>query len=463
MASKTLYTVVAAAGIAAASGAAWWFQHKPRGDAATTSQAPDTAANAPKAGASAPAGGRAPSVEVSKIEVMRLVDDTQAVGNLKSRRSVMVRPEVGGRITQLNFNDGERIKQGQLLVQFDDQLPMAQVAQSKAELSIAQANHKRNQDLASQNFISARTVDESAAALEVAQAKLALAQATAARYKIIAPFDGMTGIRTVNPGDYLKDGADIVNIEDIDAVYVDFRLPERFMTKIKKGQSANVDLDALPGRKFSAIVQAIDPLIDANGRSVGIRACIDNRQLQLRPGMFARVTTVFGERERALVVPEEAIVPQGPKVFVFKVVDGAEPGTKVSQRVEVKVGIRRPGRVEVLEGLSESDLIVVGGQQRVQKDGTVVKVVDFSKAPASGASAPGAAGGSAAAAPAVANAAAGPAASPAPMAKAVPGPAAKSPMATSGPNPCLAELGNVSGQPGSGSRPASGARSAVKS
>lgn len=198
------------------------------------------------------------------------------------------------------------------------------MAQSQAELSIAQTVHKRNQELAAQNFISASTVDSSASALEVAQAKLALSKATAERYKILAPFDGMTGIRTVNPGDYLKDGADIVNIEDIDAVFVDFRLPERFLTKIRKGQKASVDLDALPGRKFVAFIQAIDPLIDANGRSVGVRGCIDNRQLQLRPGMFARVTAVFGERERALVVPEEAIVPQGQKAFVIKVVDGPE-------------------------------------------------------------------------------------------------------------------------------------------
>lgn len=448
MASKTLYTVVAVTGIAVASGAAWWLQHRPGSDQGAKPLGIEVGTGAPKPGASAPQGGRAPTVEVGKIEVMRLVDDTQAVGNLKSRRSVVIRPEVGGRITQLNFKDGERVRQGQLLVQFDDQLPMAQVAQSRAELSIAQANHKRNQDLAAQNFISARTVDESAAALEVAQAKLALAQATAARLKIVAPFDGMTGIRVVNPGDYLKDGADIVNIEDIDAVYVDFRLPERFMTKIKRGQTANVDLDALPGRKFSAVVQAVDPLIDANGRSVGVRACIDNRQMQLRPGMFARVTTVFGERERALVVPEEAIVPQGAKAYIFKVIDGAEAGSKVSQRVEVKVGIRRPGRVEIVEGLAESDVVIVGGQQRVQKDGTPVKVVDFSKPPA--ASTPNA-GGSA---PAPSSGASAPVAT----ARAVkPSPAGSA--ASMGPNPCLVELGHIANVPGTrqstdGARPA---------
>jgi membrane fusion protein (multidrug efflux system) len=249
-------------------------------------------------------------VEVAKVEVVRLTDDAQAVGSLKSRQSVMLRPEVSGRVTRINFRDADRVRRGQLLVQLDDQLPQAQVKQAEAELSIARANHKRNQELVEQKFIAQRAVDESAANLQVAEAKLALAQATLARLKIVAPFDGVAGIRGINIGDYLKDGADIVNIEDLDAVYVDVRLPERYQTKVRPGQTALVDFDALPGRRFSAVVQAIDPLVDANGRSVGVRGCIDNRQLLLRPGMFARITPVFSVREDARVIPEEAIVPR---------------------------------------------------------------------------------------------------------------------------------------------------------
>jgi len=391
MASKFIYPVIAAAGIAAASGAAWWYQNK--GHPAGGKEAPGVAGS-PQAGAAgsatagAPAAARPVAVEVAKVEVMKLTDDTQAVGSLRSRQSVVLRPEVSGRITLLNFRDGERVRKGQLLVQLDDQLPLAQVTQSEAELSIALANHRRNQELLEQNFISKRTVDESAANLEVAKAKLALSQATAARLKIVAPFDGITGIRTVNPGDYLKDGADIVNIEDIDAVYVDFRLPERFQTRVRKGQKAKIDLDALPGRQFEALIQAIDPLIDANGRSISIRGCIDNRQLRLRPGMFARVTAVFGERDNAKVVPEEAIVPQGARQYVIKVVDGADQGSKISRRVEVKVGIRRPGFVEILEGLSANDVVVIAGQQRLQRDGSPVQPLELSR---SGPGAPGAA------------------------------------------------------------------------
>lgn len=379
MASKLVYPVVAFVGIVAASGAAWWYQNRVPAPAVPSQGA---AASPPSTANSASGLGRPVTVEVARVEVTRLVDDVQAVGSLRSRQGVMLRPEISGRVIQLNFRDGDRVRRGQLLVQLDDQLPQAQVKQSEAELSIARANHKRNQELLAQNFISQRTVDESAANLDVAQAKLALAQATAARLKIVAPFDGIAGIRAVNVGDYLKDGADMVNIEDIDVVYVDYRLPERFQTQVRKGQKAVVEIDALPGRKFDALIQAVDPLIDANGRSISVRATIDNRQQVLRPGMFARVTTIFGERERAKVIPEEAIVPQGGRQFVIKVVDGAEKDSQASKRVEVKVGIRRPGRVEILDGLSEGDTVVTAGHQRLQKDGTVVKIIDTGRAPA---------------------------------------------------------------------------------
>jgi len=385
--SKLLYPLIAVVGIAGASGAAYWYQNKSNTPASDASQAivgaasqGSVAAPAPAAGASGATGPARPiGVEVAKVEVMKLTDDAQTIGSLRSRQGVVIRPEISGRVRDLNFKDGDRVKKGQLLVQLDDQLQQAQLKQAQAELGIAKSNHVRNQELLAQNFISKRTVDESAANMEVSEAKLALAVATAARLKILAPFDGITGIRTANAGDYLKDGADIVNVEDIDAIFVDFKLPERFQTKVRKGQMADIDLDALPGRRFKALVQAIDPLLDANGRSVSVRGCIDNRTLQLRPGMFARVTQVFGERDKALVVPEEAIVPFGPRTFVIKVIDGDAKDDKgqlqkISQRIEVKIGIRRPGRVEILEGVTEGETIVTAGQQRIQKDGSLIRV-----------------------------------------------------------------------------------------
>ncbi|MES2942618.1 MAG: efflux RND transporter periplasmic adaptor subunit [Pseudomonadota bacterium] len=457
MASKVIYTVVAVAGIAAASGAAWWYQ-QPRAAKPDASSSPAMAGATPGTGGAAVASGKPPSVEVARVELAKLTDDTQTVGSLRSRRGVVLRPEVSGRITQLNFTDGQRVRKGQVLVQFDDQLPLAQVQQSQAELSIALANQKRNQELVAQNFISQRSLDESAANLQVAQAKLALSQATAARLKIVAPFDGIAGIRLVNVGDYLKDGADIVNIEDIEAIFVDFRLPERFQSKVKRGQTALLDIDALPGRKYSAQIQAIDPLIDANGRSVGIRACIDNRQLQLRPGMFARVNAVFGVRENARVIPEEAIVPQAGRQFVIKLVDGPDGQGKTTKRVEVKVGLRSPGKVEIVQGLEAGDTVVTTGQQRVQKDGTLVTVVDLAArasrpaGPAAPAEAPTAAApAQAASAVSAATPSSAPAAPAAPAAaKPAELPAAKKAPTVSGPNPCgviTADASSAAGKP----------------
>ena len=463
MASKNKYLVFAVIGIAAASGASWWLQ-KPA-QPPQRAEAGAGGAGAPGGGGAAAGAGRPVAVEAVTVRKMALRDDADAVGSLKSRQSVMLRPEVGGRITQLNFHDGQRVRRGQVLVQLDDQLPRAQIQQSQAELSIAQANHKRNQELVAQGFISQRSVDESAANLEVAQAKLALAQATAQRLKIVAPFDGIAGIRGVNVGDYLKDGADIVNIEDLDAVYVDFRLPERLQSKVRPGQTAQVAFDALPGVRYAARVQAISPQIDADGRAIAVRGCIDNRRLQLRPGMFARVTTVFSERSDALVVPEEAIVPDGTSPYVLKVVEGKEPGSKVTRRTPVQLGVRSPGWVEVLDGLSAGDLVVTAGQQRIRKDGTEVRVVELGKQgnggaaaaaarPASGAS--GAAGGVGPKAAAVADAPA-PSTSAAPASPSpVTAPSVPSAMAVRseaqplpGPNPCqLAGSSTRSAPPG---------------
>jgi len=435
MAYKKQYAVLALVGVCAASGAAWWYQNKPASGDVT----PTAASAAPAAGAA-----RAAAVEVAKVQTMTLVDETQAVGSLRSLQGVMMRPEVGGRVKQIFFSDGQRVRKGQVMVQFEDQLQVAQMAQAKAELSIAEANHKRNQELVTQNFISKRSLDESGAALEVARAKLSLADATLQRLKVLAPFDGITGLRQINVGDYLKDGADMVNIEDIDAVLLDFRLPERFQAKIRAGQKAQLTVDALPGRPFTAVVQAVDPLIEANGRSVGVRGCIDNRQQQLRPGMFARVNAVFGARENALVIPEEAIIPQGGRTFVVKVVAGEKPDSLVSERVPVKTGLRQPGKVEILEGLSAQDTVVTAGHQRLQKDGTAVRVVDLNQ-PAGGKPAGGPTqAGAPSASASSASAPAGPpsAAPPGKPGSALTGnktgsPAGKAAVALTGPNPCL--------------------------
>jgi membrane fusion protein (multidrug efflux system) len=414
MVGKFSYTTLAVLGITLAGGGAWWLQSR---STAATAIVGATGTPEVKGNASAAAGANTPrpaGVEVAKVEPASLRDDVQAVGSLRARQSVMLRPELVGRITALNFKDGGPVRRGQILVQFDDQLQQAELQQMQAQLAIAQANFRRTQELVAQNFMAQQTLDTSAANLKVAQAQLALAQARLNRMAVRAPFDGTAGIRLVSVGDYVKDGADLVALEDTRQMLVDFRLPERAGTKVKPGQSVELVLDALPGRSFKAVVEAVDPVLDANGRSVGVRAMLggagktaekspgkmgEKAGLKavtsagkpsgdapvLRSGMFARVTTVFSVNDAALVVPEEAIVPQGNRQLVYKLVL-PEAGVSlppevifVSQRQEVKLGLRRQGKVEIVEGLSAGDTVVVAGQQRLQKDGSPVRIVALSR------------------------------------------------------------------------------------
>jgi membrane fusion protein, multidrug efflux system len=383
MANKTLYTWVAAGGIAVASAGAWWFQHRAAPASADSAPVASTGPGARPAGGGGGAGQGGPaSVEVAQVKRLQLQDDAQAVGSLRSRQSVTLRPEVSGRIAQIAFADGAGVKRGQLLVQLDDVLQKAELSQAQAQLSIARANLKRNEELVAQAFVAQRVLEESRASLQVAEAQVALAQARLSRMRITAPFNGTVGLRTVNLGDYVKDGADLVNLEDTSQLTVDFRLPERYQTRIATGQPVQVELDALPGKRFSAKVQAVDPLLDADGRSIAVRAVLPPAPGgELRPGMFARVTTVFSVNDAALVVPEEAIVPQGGKQFVIRLEkEGEGDGAKlVSRRSEVQLGVRRGAQVQITQGVAEGDTVVVAGQQRLQKDGTRVRVVDMSK------------------------------------------------------------------------------------
>lgn len=375
---KKLHTTLVALGLAGALAAAWWLQNRPAASGAASSAG---AASAPE---SARAGGGAVPVEVGKVERMRLEDDTQAVGTLRSNQGVMLRPEVSGRIVKLGFADGQRVQRGQLLVQLDDTLQQAQLRQAEAQAGIAQTNLQRSRDLVAQGFVSQSVVDQNAAALDVAQAQVALVRAQLGRMKIVAPFDGVSGIRMVNVGDYVKDGADLVNIEDISSLWVDFRLPERFLTRLRPGQDVQITLDALPGRTLQAQVGALDALIDANGRSVLVRARLANPDGVLRSGMFARARVVFAVREAALMVPEEALVPMGDKQFIVKVVAG-EGGAKVSQRIEARIGQRVQGKVELLDGVADGDLVVLAGQARLMRgDALPVRVVDINRAGAAG-------------------------------------------------------------------------------
>ena len=352
---KAFAQILVAICMVAVAGAAWWYFY----------------AEAPAAGGAAQPAARGAMeipVEAAPVTVGPIQRRLTAVGSLRSNKSVIIRPEIAGRIAEFRFQEGKRVTKGQPLVILDDSVYRAQVEQVQASLELSQANYERAVDLLKRKVGTTKARDEAIAQLRADQASLELAKARFDKTVIRAPFDGVVGLRKVSVGDFVDVGKDIVNLEQIDPLKVDFRVAEVYVGAVKPGQQLDLGVDAYAGEKFTGKVYAIDPLIDESGRSVVLRAGLPNSDGRLRPGLFARISLVLNERDDAIQVPEQALVPQGQEQFVFKVADGKAVFTKV------KVGIRRDGMAEILDGLGPGDVVVTAGQLKI-RDGVAVKPV----------------------------------------------------------------------------------------
>ena len=360
--NKTLLALLAVLGLGLAAATGFWLgQHRSSVESAGAPAARQKTAGAPM--------GAPPAVTVEAVKVVTasMPQTITAVGSLRSDESITVRPEVAGRISAILFNEGQRVGKGATLVKLDPSINEAEVEQARANLKLAKSKFDRAVDLAKSNFISGQARDEAENNLRVAEAAVQLAAAKLAKTEIKAPFSGIIGLRVVSIGDYVKEGADVVNLEAIDPLKVDFRVPEIYLKQVQVGQPLEVSLDALPGKTYEGKVFAINPLVDATGRSIVIRAQVKNADTALRPGMFARVRLITRDQREALVVPEQAIVPQGDEQYVFKIVDGK------ALRAKVAVGRRRDGKVEILAGLGGGDTVVSAGQLKL-RDGVQVAV-----------------------------------------------------------------------------------------
>lgn len=329
-------------------------------------------------GAGAGAAKAPPAVvELAPVRSEVAVEAAQAVGSLRAQQTTLLRPEVQGRITALAVRDGQRVRKGEVLVQLDDAVVRAQLQQAQAQAATAQSQVRRQEELRAQGFVSPSVVEQAQMAAQVAQAQVALAQAQVQRYQVRAPFTGVAGIRLVSLGDYVKEGADLIGLEDTSRFYADFRVAEQLAGRLQVGQPVQVSVDALPGKALNAVVEAVDTQADANGRSLLVRARLTEGRPALRSGLFVRVALELGRREGALWVPEEALVPQGGKLFVYRVV-GAE-----ALRMPVKVGARKPGFVELLEGVQAGDRVVSAGQQRLRGEKSAIKPIELPGQPPS--------------------------------------------------------------------------------
>lgn len=360
MKTNTLGWIVAlVVGIVLGVGGAGWWADK---QASQHSAAASAATGAPVAAAKA-----ATQVEVAPVVVESMARNVAAVGSLRSKDSVVLRSEITGRIVEINIEEGGRVKQGQVVVQLDDSVAKAQLQQAQANLSLAVSHDRRARELTRQGFISGQARDEAASQLQAQRAAVALAQAQLQKTTIIAPFDGLIGLRDVSVGDYVGPGAALVPIESVDPLQVDFRIPEQYVSLVHPGLKLRMYFDALPGQVREGEVGAINPSIDVGGRSILLRANVPNVDDALRPGMFARVQLQFAD-DKVLTVPETALVPSGEDRYVFRINEGK------AERLAVSIGQRRAGRIEITAGLSEGDEVVVAGLQKVI-DGAPVRVI----------------------------------------------------------------------------------------
>lgn len=326
-------------------------------------------------------------VKAEPVHISKVVDEVTAVGSLLAEESVIIRPEIDGRIVGLHFQEGLAVSAGQRLVTIDSSELEAQLAAIEADLRTEQQRFDRAQELFQQKFISKEALDVQRGSVERLKARVDEARARVAKAVIRAPFSGTVGLREVSPGAYVKAGEDIVRLESIGTIKADFRVPEVFLSKVRANQEIAVRLDAFPGEEFRGRVYAIQPVVDEQTRTVLMRARVPNKGNKLKPGMFVRITVTMDTRPNAITVPEQALWPQGQDNYVFRVVEGKAVLTKV------QLGNREPGRVEIAGGLSPDDVVVTEGQIKL-RDGAPVMVMGAPPAaqPAQGGQPPAAQG-----------------------------------------------------------------------
>jgi membrane fusion protein (multidrug efflux system) len=350
---KVRFWVVLLVAAAALAGAAWHHAVTPRDGAVAAQPEPPA---------------QAVAVETARVAVGTVVEDLRALGTLRPNEAVTVSAEIAGRVARIAFAEGQAVREGDVLVELDAAILQAELAKARSDLTLARANHTRAEALAEKGLGTLRARDEARAALQAAEADVALAQARLQKTVIRAPLSGVIGLRAVSVGAYVTPGQRIVELADVDPLKVDFRVPELALGALRPGQAIRVTVDARPGRSFEGEIDAIDPIVDVAGRAIRLRASIPNRKRELLPGLFARVQIVVDRREDALLIPESAVFAEGNRRYVYRVREGRAALTPV------ELGQRRPGKVEVRKGLARGDVVVTAGHQKL-RDGAAIEVL----------------------------------------------------------------------------------------
>ena len=297
----------------------------------------------------------------------------QSVGSLVATNGINVSTEVNGIVSEVIFTSGQPVEKGQILIKLDDSVDIAALDALRAERKLSEIKFTRAKDLLQKRVVSKSEYDEAEASFDAATARVKQQEAVIKRKVIRAPFAGLAGIRQVNLGQYVEAGNPIVSLQALDPIFVDYTLPERYLTRVQPGQVVNVKLDAIPGQTFSGEVSAVNSGVDTGTRTLKIRAILANTDGVMRPGMFAEVQTITGEPQAVLSVPRTAISFNTYGNFIF-VINKNEQGMQVVKRMPVETGEVREGRVEI-KGLEAGTQVVRAGLVKL-RDGAPVKIND---------------------------------------------------------------------------------------
>ena len=315
------------------------------------------------------------SAEAAKPDTWQ--PDFTSVGNLDPVQGADIANQVAGNVTAINFDSGQEVEKGQLLVQLDDSNERAQLEGFQAQEKLAELNAQRSHDIFAKHLISQSDVDTADSNLKQAQSNVANTQADIAKKSIRAPFSGHAGIRNVNLGQYLAVGTVIVTLQALDHMYASFTLPEQALPAIAKGQKVQVKVDTYPDNKFDGEINAIDSKVDPTSHNVRVQALIANPGHLLRAGMFANVTVSAGKPLQVVTVAKASITYSlyGDSVYVVtpdkdKKDDKGQPALTVNE-VFVKLGDERGARVSVIEGIKNGDMVVTSGMQKLHTGSTV--------------------------------------------------------------------------------------------
>jgi len=317
-------------------------------------------------------GGFPPSV-ISATDVAQenWLPTLSSVGSLVATNGINVSTEVNGIVSEIVFTSGKPVEKDQILIKLDDSVDIAALEALRADRKLAEIQFNRSKDLFKKRVTSKSELDEAEARFDAAKARVRQQEAIVKRKIIRAPFAGLAGIRQVNLGQYIEAGSSIVGLQALDPIFVDYTLPERYLTQVKPGQVVNVQLDALPGKTFSGEISAVNSGVDTGTRTLKVRATLGNPDGLMRPGMFAEVQTVTGAAQPVLTVPRTAISFNTYGNFVF-VINKSDDGKLTVKRTAVTTGETREGRVMV-NGLTAGTQVVRTGLVKL-RDGAPVAI-----------------------------------------------------------------------------------------